>query len=84
MSDYLAWLRRAVGPQRILLVFATACLRDEEGRLLWQRRSDFGWWGLPGGVMELHESLPDCVVRETREETGLEAVSYTHLRAHET
>jgi len=29
------------------------------------------WWGLPGGVLELDESLPECVVREVREETGL-------------
>jgi hypothetical protein len=25
------------------------------------------------GVLELDESLPDCVVREVREETGLES-----------
>lgn len=71
MADYLAWLRQRVGTQKILLVFASACVRDDAGRLLWQRRADFGWWGLPGGVLELDESLPECVVREVREETGL-------------
>jgi 8-oxo-dGTP pyrophosphatase MutT (NUDIX family) len=53
------------------MVYASACVRDDAGRVLWQRRSDFGWWGLPGGVLELNESLPECVVREVREETGL-------------
>ena len=72
MSSYLQWLRQHVGSQKILLVFATACIRDENGRLLWQQRSDFGWWGLPGGILELNESLPQCVVREVKEETGLD------------
>lgn len=71
MLSYLHWLRQHVGQQKILLVFASACIRDDAGRLLWQRRADFGWWGLPGGVLELNESLPECVVREVYEETGL-------------
>jgi len=72
MSSYVQWLRQHVGQQKIFLVFATACVRDENGRLLWQHRADFGWWGLPGGILELDESLPQCVVREVKEETGLD------------
>ncbi len=60
-----------MGHQKALLVFASACVRDGAGRLLWQRWADFGWWGLPGGVLGLDESLPECVVREVGEETGL-------------
>jgi ADP-ribose pyrophosphatase YjhB (NUDIX family) len=71
MQSYLDWIRQHVGHQKILMVYASACIRDDAGRLLWQRRADFGWWGLPGGVLELDESLPDCVVREVHEETGL-------------
>ena len=78
MADYMRWLRGQVGRRKILLVFASACVRDDAGRVLWQRRSDFGWWGLPGGVLELDESLAGCAVREVREETGLE-VEPIHL-----
>ena len=72
MTSYIDWIRQRVGHEKILLVFASACIRDQAGRVLWQHRADFGWWGLPGGVLELDESLPECIVREAREETGLE------------
>jgi ADP-ribose pyrophosphatase YjhB (NUDIX family) len=48
-----------------------AIIRDAEGRILLQRRSDNGLWGLPGGSVEIGESVRAAVVREVREETGL-------------
>ncbi|MDG4791421.1 NUDIX domain-containing protein [Micromonospora sp. WMMD1102] len=49
-----------------------AVVVDEQGRLLLQRRADSGNWSLPGGTMELGETLGAAVVREVREETGLD------------
>ena len=72
--SYLRWIRGQVGSQKIILVTATAVIRDNNGRFLLQQRGDFGWWGFSGGVLELGESLPACAVREAREETGLEVV----------
>ncbi|WP_280239749.1 NUDIX domain-containing protein [Nocardia abscessus] len=51
---------------------ASALVTDENGRVLMQRRGDSGNWSLPGGIMEVGETLEDCAVRETREETGLD------------
>jgi ADP-ribose pyrophosphatase YjhB (NUDIX family) len=49
----------------------SAVILTPEGILL-QRRSDNGFWGLPGGGVEPGESVTEAIVREVREETGLE------------
>lgn len=49
----------------------SAVVFDRRGHLLLQQRSDGGQWGLPGGSMEIGESVTDAVRREVREETGL-------------
>ncbi len=68
---YLEGLRRQVGHGLIPLVYSTVLIADGQGRILFQRRKDFGVWGLPGGLLEVEESPADCAVREAREETGL-------------
>ncbi|MBQ0947640.1 NUDIX domain-containing protein [Streptomyces sp. RK76] len=55
-----------------LVPAASAVVTDDAGRILLQRRVDNGMWALPGGAMNIGESLPECAVRETREETGLD------------
>jgi len=55
-----------------LVVATSAVVTDDAGRILLQRRTDSGNWALPGGGMEMNESLADSVVREVKEETGLD------------
>lgn len=50
----------------------TVAVRDEAGRLLLIHKIDNDLWALPGGGMDLGESIADAAVREVREETGLE------------
>ena len=38
--------------------------------ILLMRRSDNGYWGLPGGFVELGECVADAARREVVEETG--------------
>lgn len=48
-------------------------LKNEEGKFLSVTRKDNpNDFGMPGGKVEENESLEDAIVRETREETGLE------------
>jgi ADP-ribose pyrophosphatase YjhB (NUDIX family) len=51
---------------------ASAVVLDEAGRILLHRRDDNELWSIPGGGMEVGERIADTVVREVREETGLE------------
>ncbi|MFF3008495.1 NUDIX domain-containing protein [Kitasatospora sp. NPDC057940] len=55
-----------------LVPAASVVVVDDAGRVLLQRRTDNGMWALPGGRMDIGESLAGCGVRETREETGID------------
>src|SRR6266487_1626525 len=48
-----------------------ALVFDGEHVLLAHRR-DIDWWNLPGGGMEVGETVDEAMIREVREETGLE------------
>lgn len=69
--DYIQHLRSMVGNEKVIMVVAGAFIFDEENRILMQKRSDNGQWGVPGGFMELGESVVDTAKREVYEETGL-------------
>jgi 8-oxo-dGTP pyrophosphatase MutT (NUDIX family) len=65
-------LRKLVGDRPIMMVGTATLVVDGYGRLLMVKRSDDGHWGLPGGGLELGETLEEGARRETREEIGLE------------
>jgi ADP-ribose pyrophosphatase YjhB (NUDIX family) len=44
----------------------------ENGQVLLAHRRDIDWWNLPGGGMEVGETVDEALCREVREETGLE------------
>lgn len=50
----------------------TAVIQDGQGRILLIHRTDNDRWALPGGTLEIGESLPATLVREVREETGID------------
>jgi ADP-ribose pyrophosphatase YjhB (NUDIX family) len=55
-----------------LVVGSSAVVVDDEGRILLQRRSDSGNWALPGGAMDIGETLAQSAIREVKEETGFD------------
>lgn len=68
--DYLKYIRGMVGTKRIIMAFVLAAIFNEKGELLLQKRADKKKWGLPGGVLELGETLEKAVIREVKEETA--------------
>jgi 8-oxo-dGTP diphosphatase len=49
------------------------------------KRSNYpyeGMWALPGGFVDMEETLEEAIVRELEEETGLKGVELTQLHAY--
>ena len=69
--SYISDLRAEVGSRALLVPGGRAVVQNDQGQVLFHRRSDLGIWDLPGGGAEIGESLEACVVREVQEETGL-------------
>ncbi len=72
---YNRWLRSYVGHQRILQLRACGFIRDTDGNILLCRRADVMLWDVPGGTIELDETPSQGLIREVREETGLDVVA---------
>ena len=44
---------------------------NDQNEILMIRRTDNDNWAVPGGGMDLGESITDAAVRETKEESGI-------------
>ena len=70
-ESYVSGLRARIGSRKVLLSCTGALVLNDSGAILWGYSEDFKCWGLPGGYMELGESVVTGVQREVLEETGL-------------
>ena len=70
-DSYAGQLRALVGHRILLMPGARIVIERDDGKILLQLRSDFGVWGLPGGMPEPGDSITETIIREVLEETGL-------------
>jgi ADP-ribose pyrophosphatase YjhB (NUDIX family) len=47
-------------------------IENDAGEILMIRRSDNGNWAVPGGAIDLGESMSQAALRETKEESGID------------
>jgi 8-oxo-dGTP pyrophosphatase MutT (NUDIX family) len=70
-SPYMQKLSDALGNDLVIVPGVAALIRDDEGRLLLERRADNGCWDLPAGAIDPGETPREALEREVLEETGL-------------
>jgi len=70
---YIMDLRKYVGHEPLIGLGATTLVFNNDGELLLNLRSDTNTWGIPGGSMELYETIEETAVRELKEEAGITA-----------
>jgi ADP-ribose pyrophosphatase YjhB (NUDIX family) len=67
---------------------AFAIILDSQDRVLLCHRRDYDLWNLPGGGANLNEAPWECVVREVKEEVGLdvtvERLAGVYSKRHQT
>ena len=69
---YIQEIRKYVGHSPIMVTAAMCIIYDKEKGILLEKRTDNGMWCVPGGALELGETIEEALRREVREETSLE------------
>ena len=68
---YIMDLRKHIGHDPLIGVGATTLVFNDNNELLLNLRTDTNTWGIPGGSMELYETIEETAIRELKEETGI-------------
>ncbi|TDC65785.1 NUDIX domain-containing protein [Actinomadura sp. GC306] len=55
-----------------LVPSVNVAVENDKGEILMIRRTDNDNWTLPGGAIDLGESVTQAAIRETKEETGID------------
>ena len=64
-------LRRWIGHDPLIGIGATTLVFNDKKELLLNLRTDTNTWGIPGGSMELYETIEETAIRELKEEAGI-------------
>lgn len=76
--SYIADIRKYIGHKPMISAGATVVV-IQDNKILLNLRSDTNTWGIPGGSLELEETLEEAAARELKEETNLQAENFKLL-----
>lgn len=68
---YIEELRELVGNKPLILVRPSVAVINTYGQILLVKYQDHSW-GIPGGFMDLGESVEECLRREAKEELDID------------
>ena len=69
---YIQEIRKYVGHSPIMVTAAMCIIYDKEKGILLEKITNNGMWCVPGGALELGETLEEALKREVKEETSLD------------
>lgn len=75
MHDYISKIRTKIGSDKLIHPGARIIVENEQKEILFIERVDNGQLGIPAGALEENETIEACIIREVKEETGIEIIS---------
>ncbi|WP_235178989.1 NUDIX domain-containing protein [Bacillus cihuensis] len=67
---YCEDMREMIGNAPLIIVRPSVAIINNKGEILLYRYSGAPW-GIPGGILQLNESVEHCIKRNVKEDLGL-------------
>lgn len=74
MKNYIKKIRSKLGHEKFIHPAARIIIENSNQEILVIERVDNGRIGIPAGALEENETIEECIIREVREETGLQLI----------
>ncbi|MEK4012719.1 NUDIX domain-containing protein [Peribacillus sp. FSL M8-0224] len=68
--DYCEVMREMIGNSPLIVVRPSVAIINNKGEIILYRYAG-GTWGIPGGILQLNESVEECIKRNVQEDFGL-------------
>ncbi|MFY3793315.1 NUDIX domain-containing protein [Ureibacillus sp. MALMAid1270] len=68
--DYCENMRGMIGNSPLIIVRPSVAILNNQGEILLNRYKG-GTWGIPGGILQLNESVEECIKRNIQADLGL-------------
>ena len=72
MRNYIQKIRSKLGHEKFIHPAARIIVENDNHEILIIEKRDTGQIGIPAGALEENETIEACIIREVKEETGLQ------------